>query len=77
MSDISGVNRDQFLRALRAYCRDHDLPAPRFDAAHGKGGHGRVSVGTGFTTIRSGEIGRSLHRAMLEQLGLPKDAFTP
>ena len=71
------MNRDQFLRALRAYCRDQNLQGPRFDAARGKGGHGRVYVGARFTTIRSGEIGRALHRAMLEQLGLPKDAFPP
>jgi hypothetical protein len=71
------VNRDQFVRASRVYCRGHDLPAPRFDAARGKGGHGRIYVGARFTTIRSGEIGRALHRAILEQLGLPKDAFLP
>ena len=41
----------------------------------GKGGHIRVYVGTIFTTARSGEIGRGLHREMLTQLNLPPDAF--
>ena len=69
------MNRDQFLRALRAYCRAQKLPAPVFVKAHGKGGHGRVYVGEKFTTIRSGEIGKGLHKAMLLQLGLPENAF--
>ena len=69
------MNRDQFLRALRAYCRANDLEPPRVDLAHGKGGHGRVWLGQAFTTIRSGEIGRGLHRTMLSQLGLPPNAF--
>lgn len=75
MSDTQLMNRDQFIRALRSYCKANGLDAPRYDGAHGKGGHGRVYVGQKFTTIRSGEIGKGLHRAMLDQLGLPKDAF--
>lgn len=75
MSDHSTVNRDQFLRALRAYCRRNDLDAPRFDAGHGKGGHGRIWLGARFTTAKTGEISRPLHKAMLVQLGLPADAF--
>lgn len=69
------MNRDQFLRNLRAYCRSSGLPAPVFEGHHGKGGHGRIYVGDRFTTARSGEIGKGLHRAMLGQLGLPPDAF--
>lgn len=69
------MNRDQFLRALRAYCRQNNLEAPRFVPSHGKGGHGRVYVGAMFTTIVSGEIKKPTHRGMLGQLGLPKDAF--
>jgi hypothetical protein len=69
------MNRDQFLRALRRYCRAENLDPPVFVPGHGKGGHGRVYVGDRFTTIKSGEIGKGLHRAMLGQLGLPDDAL--
>ena len=56
MSDMWPVNRDQFLRALRAYCRKNGLAAP-LTKPQGKGGHIRIYVGTTFTTARSGEIG--------------------
>ena len=46
-----------------------------FDAAHGKGSHGRLYFGERFTTLkdRSKEIGPGLLKAMLEQLGLTRD----
>jgi hypothetical protein len=46
-----------------------------FDAAHGKGGHGRLTFGDRFTTLkdRRKEIGPGLLRAMLDQLGLQRD----
>ena len=46
-----------------------------FDAAHGKGSHGRLYFGEQFTTLkdRSKEIGPGLLKAMLEQLGLTRD----
>lgn len=69
------MNRDQFLRALRAYCRANKLPAPVFVAKRGKGGHGTIFIGSAFTVAKSGEIGTGLHRKMLADLGLPKDAF--
>lgn len=68
------MSRTAFLRDLNAYCKKQGL-AYRWDAAHGKGGHGRVYVGTQFTTVKSGEISNVLKGAMLKQLGLPKDAF--
>jgi hypothetical protein len=68
------VNRDQFLRVLRTHCRDNDLPAPRFDARRGKGGHGRVWIGERFATIPSGELATGTMGAILKQLGLAKDA---
>ena len=68
------MSRDQFLRALRAYCRANSLEF-RFDAARGKGGHGRVYIGSQFTTVKSGEIGKGLKTAMLKQLGLPTDSL--
>lgn len=68
------MNRAAFLRDLKAYCRTAGMEF-RFDAAHGKGGHGRVYVGEKFTTVKSGEISNTLKQVMLKQLALPKDAF--
>jgi hypothetical protein len=68
------VNRNQFLRALRNYCKAQGLPKPAFDATHGKGGHGEVSIGDRFTTIPSGELKKGTKEGILKQLGLPKDA---
>ena len=69
------MNRDQFLRDLRTYCKANGLDAPRFDSRRGKGGHGRVWIGTRFTTVPSGEIKRPTLEAILKQLGLPKDSI--
>ncbi len=68
------MNRTAFLRELNAYCRSAGLEY-RFDAAHGKGGHGRVYVGDKFTTVKSGEISNVVKQGLLKQLGVPKDAF--
>ena len=45
-----------------------------FDAAHGKGSHGRLYYGNRFTTLkdRRKEIGPGLLKAMLDQLGLTR-----
>ncbi|MDR3513759.1 MAG: hypothetical protein P4L73_19150 [Caulobacteraceae bacterium] len=67
------MNRDALIRALRAYAKANGLPF-RWDASHGKGGHGRVYVGETFTTLPSGEIKTGLKAAILKQLKLPKDA---
>ena len=74
MSDLRLVNRDQFLRALRTYCRANGLETPRFDPRHGKGGHGRITIGQRFTVIPSGELKTGTCEAILKQLGLPKSA---
>jgi hypothetical protein len=66
------MNRDQFVRALRSYARDHGL-AFRFDGRKGKCGHGRVHLGERFTTVPSGEIKTPTLAAILKQLGLTKD----
>ncbi|HXW20994.1 MAG TPA: type II toxin-antitoxin system HicA family toxin [Roseiarcus sp.] len=46
-----------------------------YDAAQGKGSHGRLYLGDRFTTLRDRrkEIGPGLLAAMLEQLGLTKN----
>jgi len=49
--------------------------AVSFDRSHGKGSHGRLYYGDGFTTLkdRKKEIGPGLLKAMLDQLGLTKE----
>ena len=69
------MNGAQFLRALRSYCRANKLPAPVVNTRRGKGAHQTVFVGAKFTVVKTSEIQTGLHRAMLDQLGLPKDAF--
>lgn len=68
------MNRDQFLRALRSYCKAEGLEAPRFVARRGKGGHGLIYLGARFTTVPAGELKTPTKEAVLKQLGLPKDA---
>ena len=67
------VNRDQLIRTLRAYGRKNSLTV-EFDASRGKGGHGRLTDGSRFTTVPSGEIKPGLLRAILRQLGIPPEA---
>lgn len=69
------MNRDQFLRELRRYCRKADLPHVGWNPRKGKGGHGRVTIGQRFTTVPSGELKSGTLRAILTQLGLPEDAL--
>ncbi|OXE37205.1 MAG: hypothetical protein CGW95_02950 [Phenylobacterium zucineum] len=68
------MNREQFIRALRSYCKANGLEPPRFDPRHGKGGHGRIVIGDKFSTIPSGELKTGTLDAILKQLGLPKSA---
>ncbi len=68
------MNRSQFLRALRRYCKANGLLTPSLDPSHGKGGHGEVSIGERFATIPSGELKTGTKEAVLKQLGLPKGA---
>jgi mRNA interferase HicA len=51
--------------------------AVSFDAAEGKGSHGRLYYGERFTTLkdRKKEIGPGLLKAMLDQLGLDKESL--
>ena len=44
----------------------------RFDPAHGEGSHGRVFVGSRFTTVRQGELRQGVLAAMLRQLDIDR-----
>lgn len=67
------MNRDAFIRELRKYCRKNSL-AFSWNARHGKGGHGRVTVGEKFTTVQT-DLTPGRIESILKQLGLPKDAI--
>lgn len=69
------MNRNQFLRALTAYCAEHGFPKPVFNAKRGKGGHGTVTLGSRFMVVPSGELKKGTQEAILKGLGVPKDAF--
>ncbi len=62
----------EFERRIRRYGKACGLPV-RFET-HGKGSHGRLYLGSRFTTLkdRRKEIGPGLLNAMLTQLGLTR-----
>lgn len=68
------VNSREFIRRARAYAVKTGQ-AFRFDPAHGKGSHGRVYVGSRFTTVRRGDLSTGLLTAMLRQLDIDRRGF--
>ncbi len=68
------MNGKQFIRRARKWAKANGLPE-RVEASRGKGGHQTQYIGKRLTTVKSGEIGTGLLRAMLDQLGIPKDEF--
>ena len=67
------MKRDAFLRALKAHADANNL-AYDWNPKHGKGGHGRVTVGAYATTVPT-KINTGLQYAILRQLRLPKDVI--
>ena len=67
------TTREQFLQALRRYCRKSGLP---FEVLpdHGKGSHYRVRVGERETTVPAGDASPIMRGVILKQLGFSKDA---
>jgi len=67
------VNGQEFERRVRRLGRRRGVTLS-FDAAPGKGSHGRLYYGSRFTTLkdRRQEIGPGLLNAMLDQLGLSR-----
>ena len=64
----------EFIRRARAYALRAEQ-AFRFDPTHGKGSHGRVYVGSRFTTIKRGELSKGMLAAMLRQLNIDRREF--
>jgi hypothetical protein len=76
MCEFGDVNGHEFERKIKRLGRERGVVVA-FDAGRGKGSHGRLYYGERFTTLkdRKKESGPGLLQAMLDQLGLGKDAL--
>lgn len=63
------MNGAEFIRRIRRLGRERGVLV-RFEARHGKGSHGRLYYGEGFTTLkdRKKEIRQGLLHTMLNQM---------
>ncbi len=68
------MNRDQFLRALRHYCKQN-TNVYHWRPGEGKGSHGTVYVDGRKTIVKNGELPKGYVNAVLKQLGLDKDSL--
>lgn len=68
------MNGNEFLKKAGRSAKAMGL-ASRFEAGHGKGSHGRLYVGSNFTTLkdRKKEIGPGLLNKTLKDLGLTRN----
>lgn len=64
----------EFIRRARKYARATGQES-HFDPAHGKGSHGRLYIGSRFTTVKQGDLSRGLVAAMLRQLNIDREDF--
>ena len=64
----------EFIRRAKDYARKTGQIF-RFDQTHGKGSHGRVYIGTRFTTVQRGELKKGVLAAMLRQLNIDRREF--
>ncbi len=67
--------QDGISQAIERIRQDENKLAYSFDPSHGKGSHGRVTVGKKYTTVKKGEFGPGLYRKMLSDLGIDKEEF--
>ncbi len=67
----------EFWRLLKRLARRRGLHA-EFDERHGKGSHGRIYLGSRFTTMkdRKKEISPGLLKAICEDLGISPEELT-
>ena len=68
------MNGREFVRRARRYARRNRL-AFDFDPTHGKGSHGKLTVGGRSTIVQHGEIARGTFAAMLRQLEIDRQEF--
>ncbi|WP_419848791.1 hypothetical protein [Candidatus Poriferisocius sp.] len=74
MYDTASINGSEFVRRVRRHARKTGQEF-HFDAAHGKGSHGRLYIGERFTTVQRGELSKGMVAAMLRQLGIDPKEF--
>ena len=65
------MDGSEFRRRIRRLARRREVYY-RFTRQRGKGSHGTLYLGDKKATVKSGEIGEGLLKAMLRQLGLTK-----
>ena len=68
------MNRNQFLRKLKRYCKESDRSF-EWKPGEGRGGHGTVYVDDRKTILKTGELPNDYVSAVLKQLGLGKGAI--
>ncbi len=68
------MNGTEFIRQVKRYARKTGREY-RFDSSHGKGSHGMIYLGNRRTVVQRGELKPGTFRAMLKQLGIPKEDF--
>ncbi len=68
------MNETEFIRRVKRYAKKTGQEF-RFEAARGKGSHGRLYLGKRFTTVKRSEIASGLLNAMLKNLGVDKKEF--
>ena len=72
--DSKSVTRREFIGRARNYAQKTGQTF-RFDPAHGKGSHGRLYVGSRFTTVQRGELTKGVVAALLRQLNIDRREF--
>jgi len=68
------VTGRDFVRRVRNHARKKGKGF-HFDPAHGKGSHGRLYIGSRFTTVQRGELSKGVLAAMLRQLDIDAREF--
>ena len=68
------MNGREFVRRARRYARRNGLSFD-FDLTHGKGSHGKLTVGGRSTIVQHSEIPPGTFAAMLRQLDINRQEF--
>lgn len=68
------MNRAQFRRKLKKYCRKHGLTY-EWEPGEGKGSHGAVYVDGRRTTVQSGELQNFYVDDILDYFGIPRGSI--
>jgi hypothetical protein len=75
-TSVLGVKTwEQFLSALRRWCRKNGIADFRVVAERGAGSHVKVYANGRETIVKDGELSPVYVQVVLKQLGLPKDAI--